>query len=741
MKRCILLFVIILLFNFFSKATYSQPFQIIKGFVLNTETNEPVPNANMVVPGTQTGTSSDTDGHFELRLSAGEYIIRVTSVGFSHKEVKIRISENLSEILRIGLTPAKLEIGSVDVFGSYFLPDRDTSVNRIPVSVLPSMTTISAVEIEKQGAVTLVDVLKFVPGGWTETRGRKTKQFFSVRGQKYPYPDYSINGVWQKEFEETGYFLSALDIESVEIVRSSSALVKGLSGLTGVVDVKTKKPERETISMVAKYGGLNSYVTNLHYGNKINDLAFNTSAAFFGTDGPPGRNGKERIGNFHGNLDCKINSGFSLSAGASYISGLRQLIRIDDETGAPNIKNRIEKYDPVRTMLIYVKLNFTGNDGSVTELQTNMAYRNVDFANYNILQETTAWHDENDWEYGLNVLHNRPLSPTNTLRIGALYNHWVAPDGKRFYVGRSSNVHTFSGVVASEQKVGKFLFDSGFRLIGGHIVEWGGFGIEGSAAGFQNVAPIEDQAAPLEWQSVLGASYIISGTSSLHYNFSGGTIAPRKGSLTGEGESPENEGRFQHDLGFRYKSPNRSEISVSTFFTRRKNSIDFSGQTIVTENDLVMELYKNTDKRSYGVEMSAKLNVPSIHSYIFGNALLMKGEKESEDSMIKDEQLPQVILNTGLYFDYSGFDANVFVNYTGPYTNNRFVNSAWVQENGNFPLGDFLSLDVNTGYTFSGRFTTRLFIEVKNILDQKYMTVAGYPDPGRLFLAGMKISQ
>jgi len=87
--------------------------------------------------------------------------------------------------------------------------------------------------------------------------------------------------------------------------------------------------------------------------------------------------------------------------------------------------NRMEKYDPVRTLLTHVKLNYTGNDGSLTELQTNMAYRNVDFANYNIPQETTAWHDENDWEYGVNVLHNRPLSPSNTLRIGALYNHWV----------------------------------------------------------------------------------------------------------------------------------------------------------------------------------------------------------------------------------------------------------------------------------------------------------------------------
>ena len=721
-------------------ATYSQQFQTVRGYIYNSETNKPVPNASILAVNTQTGTSSGTNGYFELRFAPGEYNIRVTSIGFSGTVIFIRVTDEISESLRIELMPKKIEIEGVDVFGSFYIPERDTSVNRIPLSILPAITTISAFEIEKQGAVSLVDAMKFVPGGWTETRGRKTKQFFSVRGQKYPYPDYSIDGIWQKEFEETGYFLSALDIEAVEIVRSGSALVKGLSGLTGVIDVKTKKPERETLSLLAKYGKLNNYVTNLQYGNKIKDISFNTSAAFFGTDGLSGRNGRERIGNFHGTLDWEVTNKFKLFAGATYINGLRQLVRIDDETGAPNIKNRIEKYDPARTFLTYLKFNYTGDDGSLTELQTNMIYRKADFVSYNIPRETTATHNENDREIGLNVLHSRPLSKTNTLRVGALYNHWLAPEGKRYYVGRSCNVHTYSGVITSEQKAGNFLFDAGLRVIGGHIVEWGGFGIEGSAAGFQNVAPIEDQVAPFEWQSVLGASYFLSGSTSLHYNFSGGTIAPRKGSLNEEGVRPDNEGRFQHDLGFRHKSANRGEISVSSFYTQRNNSIDFSGQTIVVDNDLVMELYENIDKRSYGIEMSTKLNVPSLYSYFFGNALFMKGKKESNSSMSEDDQLPKIILNTGLYFDYSGFDANIFINYTGPYTNNRFVNPAWVNEHGNFPLGKFMAADITSGYTFSGRFSTRFFIEVKNILDKKYMTVAGYPDPGRLFQAGIKMN-
>ncbi len=72
---------------FFSQALFSQQYYSVKGSVFDVETWEPIPNANLVILNTQTGTSSDSDGQFELRLTAGKHIIRVSSVGFSDKEI------------------------------------------------------------------------------------------------------------------------------------------------------------------------------------------------------------------------------------------------------------------------------------------------------------------------------------------------------------------------------------------------------------------------------------------------------------------------------------------------------------------------------------------------------------------------------------------------------------------------------------------------------------------------------
>ena len=723
----------------FTQPLHSQEAFSLKGNVFDIETGKPVSNASISVYESPVGTSTDNEGFFELSLTSGEYNIIVSSLGFSEEKVVMKVpSENMKN-LSIGLQPVSVDIEGIDVFGRFLFPERDSSINREPISILHAITRVSAIEIERQGAVTLTDAVKYVPGGWTETRGRKTKQFFSVRGQRYPYPDYSINGIWQKEFEETSYFFSVLDIESVEIVRSSSALVKGLSGLTGVVDVRTKKPESETVSLIAKYGQQNNYATNLQYGNKINNIAFNTSTAFFGTDGPPGRKGRERIANFHGNVDWDISSKFKLTAGSTYIGGLREFVSIiDAESSSPNLLGREEAFDPLRTSLTYAKIHYQADDGSLTELQTNFSYRNAYYTRYDLPDQEPV--QERDWEYGFNLLHSRPISSTNTLRVGVLYNHWEAPEGKRYYAGRACNLHTWSGVIASEQKAGKFLFDGGLRLISGYIVEFGGFGIEGSAAGFGGVEPIVNETAPLEWQSVLGASYLLSGTLSLHYNFSGGTIAPRRGSTNEQGIRPENEMRLQHDLGFRYKSAGNNEISLSAFYAQRQDALELSGATVTTEGDYLVELYENLDKRNYGVELSAKLNITFLHSFVFANATFMRGENEINGGMVNDDKLPNIILNTGILFEHSGFDANLFVNYTGPYTNNRFVRGPWIAEHGDFMLGDFMAVDVTAGYTFERRFSTRIFLEARNVLDQKYFTVAGYPDPGRLFSLGAKMN-
>ena len=147
-------------------------------------------------------------------------------------------------ILNIPILADETDIKSLsDIYvtapGDHFsrLPERDL-IER-PYTESPGLETATTVigrpEIEEMHPYSLIDAMDYVPGSWIETRGRKIKQFFSVRGQTYPYPGYLIDGAWFREFEEITYFLSAENFDRIEVLRSSSTLLLGPGGLTGMI--------------------------------------------------------------------------------------------------------------------------------------------------------------------------------------------------------------------------------------------------------------------------------------------------------------------------------------------------------------------------------------------------------------------------------------------------------------------------------------------------------------------------
>jgi len=140
------------------------------------------------------------------------------------------------------------------------LPERDL-IER-PFTESPGLETATSVvgleDIEQMHAYSVVDALNYVPGAWTETRGRKVKSFFSVRGQRYPYPGYLIDGAWFREFHEINYYLSAANFDRIDVVRSSSALLLGPGGITGMVNLIPRSYSEKETQIDTLYGTHNT---------------------------------------------------------------------------------------------------------------------------------------------------------------------------------------------------------------------------------------------------------------------------------------------------------------------------------------------------------------------------------------------------------------------------------------------------------------------------------------------------
>ncbi|MYF64231.1 MAG: carboxypeptidase-like regulatory domain-containing protein, partial [Rhodothermaceae bacterium] len=63
----------------------------VHGHILDALTGEPLAAASVTVLGTNTGTTTDNQGHFELVLPDGNYRLRISFVGYSSTEMTLSL--------------------------------------------------------------------------------------------------------------------------------------------------------------------------------------------------------------------------------------------------------------------------------------------------------------------------------------------------------------------------------------------------------------------------------------------------------------------------------------------------------------------------------------------------------------------------------------------------------------------------------------------------------------------------
>ncbi|MGH7564188.1 MAG: carboxypeptidase-like regulatory domain-containing protein, partial [Gemmatimonadota bacterium] len=141
--------------------------RVLTGAVLESETGQRVPFAQVGIPGTATGTVTDQNGTFRLDGVPEEaFTLRVQGLGFRTREITVPPTEDNVEIV---LAYDYLQVDEIVVTG------RATTIGRRNAAV--SIATVSAQEIERvpsasvekqlQGKVAGADIQKNsgAPGG------------------------------------------------------------------------------------------------------------------------------------------------------------------------------------------------------------------------------------------------------------------------------------------------------------------------------------------------------------------------------------------------------------------------------------------------------------------------------------------------------------------------------------------------------------------------------------------------
>jgi TonB-linked SusC/RagA family outer membrane protein len=273
MKRRLPCFLFILLL--FSEQVFSQTRQV-HGTVTETGTNIPLPGVSIIVPGTNTGTSTDSSGRFSFQVPASAKSILVSQVNYQSLTVDLKNDQPLA----ISLVKEIRGLDEVVVIGYGTQKKKDLT---------GSVSTISARDVGGRQTVQISEALQGSIAGVSVTRGSGAPGSGSsilIRGITTigtNGPLIIVDGIPNGNIDN----VNPNDVESVTVLKdAASAAIYGSRGAAGVVLVTTKRAKEGQSSFeynyeygVQKATALPEYTSTQDYMRYFNEQLTNDGGA------------------------------------------------------------------------------------------------------------------------------------------------------------------------------------------------------------------------------------------------------------------------------------------------------------------------------------------------------------------------------------------------------------------------------------------------------------------------------
>lgn len=233
--------------------------------------------------GTNSATT-DSNGQFTLKLSPGDYELRITAAGFATHKQRINISAATD--LNITLEPASLADTVI------ITPTR----TEIRLSDAPaSVSILDSKDISNAAAQTVDDLLRQVPGFSIFRRSSSivanpTTQGVSLRGAGASGASRTLvmaDGVPLNDaFGGWVYWdrIPRTSVDRIEVVRGGSSDLYGSDALSGVINLLTR-PSNRTVSVESSYGTRDTADVSFFAADKWRGFSAAVSGEAFKTDG------------------------------------------------------------------------------------------------------------------------------------------------------------------------------------------------------------------------------------------------------------------------------------------------------------------------------------------------------------------------------------------------------------------------------------------------------------------------
>lgn len=257
-------FILYIIFQCLILALFSQK---LTGNVLGINGNgkyDPLPNATLFWLGTETGTISDSAGHFELPFVPNADKLIVNFTGYVDDTLTVRADLRFLNIVK----RKAIESDSV------FIKSRQKS---------STFSTLAPQQTETLGAANFYKAACCNLGESFQTTGAVDVSFNDAVSGAKQIRLLGLSGIYSQIITEnapllrglaTGYGLSYIPgpwMEKIDIAKGASSVLNGYEGLTGQINVEYKKPETSPKLHVNLYANQMSRLeSSVNYATPVN---------------------------------------------------------------------------------------------------------------------------------------------------------------------------------------------------------------------------------------------------------------------------------------------------------------------------------------------------------------------------------------------------------------------------------------------------------------------------------------
>jgi iron complex outermembrane receptor protein len=262
----------------------------LEGRVVDAETGEALPGANVQVLGTRRGAATNDEGRFSLRVPAGQITVQVTFVGYQSLQRDVTIRAGETTTVTVQLQPGT-PLDNVVVVGTRG-QSRSTLQSAVPVDALPvdelagespqtdlnQLLTYTAPSFHanRQSAA---DATEFVDPA--TLRSLPPDQLLVLVNGKRRHKSSLVNTLGTVGQGAAGTDLNAIPaaaIEQIEVLRDGASAQYGSDAIAGVINLQLKEATNELSANVTtgiRNAGDGEHVkVDVNYGFEVGEDGF-----------------------------------------------------------------------------------------------------------------------------------------------------------------------------------------------------------------------------------------------------------------------------------------------------------------------------------------------------------------------------------------------------------------------------------------------------------------------------------